>query len=135
MNEYEAENEALAEAGETYLLEQTLHFIKSGKNVPPKDVAAALRCELVPIPKEILDYAAGMLDGSPKRRGRPINVMLESAREAFSDRDFQMEDIESRYEELRKKGMKKYDILEVIAEEYGKSSDWVSAILYPRRKD
>lgn len=134
MNEYEAEDEALAEAGEAYLLEQTLLFIKAGKNVPPKDIAAALRCDRVPIPKEILHYAAGLLDGSPKRRGKPIDVRDASIKLAFSDRDFLAEEIQAKYDAMKKDGLGKYEIFGRIAEEYGKTEDWISTKLYPRNK-
>jgi len=134
-NEYKAEDEALAESDEALFLQDVLRFIQSDKNVPPKDIAAALRCDRVLIPKGILHYAAGLLDGSPKRRGKPIDVKHESAKEAFSDRNFLAEDVQARHDALKKEGMKKYDILETIAEGYGKSADWVSAILYPRHKE
>jgi len=134
-NKYKTEDEALAEACESYFLEQTLAFILAGKNVSSKDLATALRCEHVAIPKEILHYAADRLDCTPKIRGKPIDVTYESAKKAFSDRDFLAEDVQARHDALKKEGMKKYDILETIAEEHGKSADWVSAILYPRRKE
>lgn len=135
MNEYKTEDEAMVEAGDAYFIEQTLSFIRSGKNISSKNLATALRCDHVTIPKEILHYAADRLDGTPKRRGKPVDVMITSAREAFSDRNFVAEDVQARHDALKKEGMKKYDILETIAEEYGKSADWVSAILYPRRKE
>ncbi|PSH02653.1 MAG: hypothetical protein CXZ00_16350 [Acidobacteria bacterium] len=135
MTEYDAEDEALAVASERYLIDQTLHFIKTGKNVPSKDIAAALRCDRVLIPKEILHYAAGLLDGSPKRRGKPIDVNLESAKEAFSDRNFLAEEIKAKYDAMKKDGLGKYEIFGRIAEEYGKSEDWVSSKLYPRNRE
>lgn len=135
MNEFDAEDEALAASHEEYLLQQTLHFIQADKNVPPKDIAAALRCHRVPIPKEILDYAAGMLDGSPKRRGKPIDVRDASIKLAFSDRDFLAEEIKAKYDAMKKDGFGKYEIFGRIAEEYGKSEDWVSTKLYPRNKE
>ena len=132
MNEYDAEDEALAEAGEAYLLEQTLLFIKSGKNVSSKDLAAALRCDRVPIPKEILHYAADRLDDTPKKRGKPIDVMFESAKEAFSDRDFEAEDIRAKVYAMKKDGLVNDEIFDRIAREYNKSAEWVSAKVYPR---
>lgn len=133
MTEYDAEDEALAAASEHYLIEQTLAFIKAGKNVPPKDIAAALCCDRVAVPKEILHYAAGLLDGSPKKRGKPIDVHSESIREAFSDRDFIAEEIHAKYAEKKKLGVPQTDILEDLAEEYGRSVGWISKVMYPRQ--
>jgi hypothetical protein len=139
MNEFDAEDEALAEAGEAYLLEQTLLFIKAGKNVPPKDIADALRCDLVPIPREILDYAAGMLDGSPKRRGKPIDVNFESCKVAFSN-EWQPyiensfpEILRREFTELKNDGMNKDEAYENLAIKYKLSEIKISRIIYPRR--
>ncbi|PSH02755.1 MAG: hypothetical protein CXZ00_15760 [Acidobacteria bacterium] len=132
MNEYKTEDEALAEAGESYFLEQTLSFILAGKNISSKDLATALRCDHVTIPKEILHYAADRLDGTPKRRGKPVDVMLTSAREAFSNRDFEAEEIQAKFYAMKKDGLTNEEIFDLIGREYHKSSDWVSAKVYPR---
>lgn len=130
----EQEDEALATSNEEYFIEQTLVFIKANKNVSSKDLATALRCCRVPIKKEILQYIADRLDGTQKKRGRPINIMLESAREAFSDRNFLAEDIQARYNALKKEGLKQDDIYNKIGKEHNMSPAWVQRKLYPRNK-
>lgn len=134
MNPYEAEDEALAEAGEAYFLKRTLASILAGKNVSSKDLAAALRCSHVSIPHEILHYAAARLDDTPKRRGKPIDVMAEAAKEAFSDRDFEAEEIQVKFYAMKKDGLANDDIFNKLKEEYHKSDEWVSSKVYPRGK-
>lgn len=131
-NECDAEHKTMVEAGDAYFIKQTLSFILSDKNISSKDLATALRCDHVTIPKEILHYAADRLDGTPKRRGKPVDVMLTSAREAFSDRDFEAEEIQAKFHTMKKDGLTNEEIFDLIGREYHKSSDWVSAKVYPR---
>lgn len=121
MDEYDSEHEAMVEAGESYFLEQTLAFIRSGKNVSSKDLATALRCDHVTIPKEILHYVADRLDGTPKRRGKPIDVTYESAKRAFSDRDFEAEEIQAKFYAMKQDGLTNEEIFDLIGREYHKS--------------
>lgn len=135
MNDYDAETLACAESSEEFLLGNVLKYIQAKKNVSSKDLARALRCVHVPIPREILDYAADRLDESVTRRGRPLDVTLESAREAFSDRDFEAEEIQAKFHAMKKDGLVNEEIFERLARDYSKSSDWVSMKVYPRKSE
>lgn len=140
MNKYDAEDEAMTASFEQYFINQTLYFIQCDKNVSPKDIAAALRCDHVPIPKEILHYAAGWLDGSPKQKGKPIDVNLESCKDAFRN-EWQSyiensfpEILRREFAELKTNGMDKDEACENLAAKYELSEIKISRIIYPRRK-
>ncbi len=135
MNEYDAEDLGLAESSEELFLEDVLRFIQADKNISSKDLARALRSVYVPIHREILDYAADRLDESVTRRGRPLDVTLESAREAFSDCDFEAEEIQTKFHAMKKDGLVNEEIFERLARDYSKSSDWVSMKVYPRKSE
>lgn len=134
MNDYDAEDLGLAESSEELFLEDVLKYIQAKKNVSSKDLARALRCVYVPIPREILNYAADRLDGLGTKRGRPLDVTLESAREAFSDRDFEAEEIQAKFHAMKKNGLVNEEIFNKLKEEYHKSDEWVSLKVYPRGK-
>lgn len=134
MNEYETEDEACARNSEEMFLKDVLKFVKAGKNVSSKDLASALRCSYAPIPREVLDYAADRLDGSATKPGRPLDVTLASAKEAFSDRDFVAEEIQAKFLALKKDGLTNEKIFDKLKEKYHKSDEWVASKVYRKRK-